>query len=320
MNAHAVAAPVTASSPVSGKLQNFAWALLVYNIAVILWGGLVRATGSGAGCGEHWPLCNGVVVQHSPSVQTMIELTHRITSGITVLAMLVLLIWTFRGTVRRHIARVTAVFAAIFMLNEAFLGALIVILGKVARDQSPSRGVYLSCHLANTLMLVAALTLTAHFLSRPVGYLRGEVKYRSIALACLGLVATLAVGVSGSLAALGDSLYPSSSLQTALQQDFATTSSLLLRLRWLHPVLGFAAGFFLSWLIYRSVFQHSFWGNKKLALAVIGLLLLQYSLGLADVMLLAPVWMQIVHLLGADLLWIALVVLTARLCVQPIEA
>ena len=169
-------------------------------------------------------------------------------------------------------------------------------------------------------MLVAALTLTAHFLSRRVGFLRGEVKYRSIALACLGLVATLAVGVSGSLAALGDSLYPSSSLQTALRQDFATTGTLLLRLRWMHPVLGLAAGFFLSWLIYRSVFQQGYWKNKNLALAVIGLLALQYSLGLADVMLLAPVWMQIVHLLGADLLWIALVVLTARLCVQPIEA
>jgi heme a synthase len=320
MNAHVLAVPVQAQNPASRNLRRFAWALLAYNIAVILWGGLVRATGSGAGCGEHWPLCNGVVVQHSPSVQTMIELTHRITSGITVLAMLLLLIWTFRGTVRKHIARVTAVVAAVLMLNEAFLGALIVILGKVARDQSPSRGVYLSFHLANTLMLVAALTLTAHFLSRRVGFLRGEVKYRSIALACLGLVATLAVGVSGSLAALGDSLYPSSSLQTALRQDFATTGTLLLRLRWMHPVLGLAAGFFLSWLIYRSVFQQGYWKNKNLALAVIGLLALQYSLGLADVMLLAPVWMQIVHLLGADLLWIALVVLTARLCVQPIEA
>src|SRR5664279_6195716 len=98
MNAHAVAAPIPAQRPVSDNLPRFAWALLAYNIAVILWGGLVRATGSGAGCGEHWPLCNGVVVQHSPSVQTMIELTHRITSGITVLAMLALLIWTFRGT------------------------------------------------------------------------------------------------------------------------------------------------------------------------------------------------------------------------------
>ncbi|HVJ09072.1 MAG TPA: COX15/CtaA family protein [Acidisarcina sp.] len=317
MNAHAVEVPVPAQNPASGKLASFAWGILGYNIAVILWGGLVRATGSGAGCGEHWPLCNGTVVQHSPSVQTMIEMTHRMTSGITLLATIALVVWTFRGTVRRHIARITVVAAAILMLNEAFLGALIVVLGKVARDQSPSRGAYLSLHLANTLLLVAALTLTAHFLSRRAGFLRGDVRYRSIALAALGLVATLFVGVSGSLAALGDSLFPSTSLQTALRQDFATTGTLLLRLRWLHPVLGFTAGFFICWLVYRSVFQRSYWDNKKLALSVIGLLLLQYALGVADVMLLAPVWMQIVHLLGADLLWITLVVLAARLCVQP---
>jgi heme a synthase len=317
MNAPAVAVPTSAQSPAPASLARFAWGLLAYNIAVILWGGLVRATGSGAGCGEHWPLCNGTVVQHSPTIQTMIEMTHRITSGITVFATIALVIWTFRVTVRKHIACVTAVAAAILMLNEAFLGALIVILGKVARDQSPSRGAYLSLHLANTLLLVGALTLTAHFLSRSAGFIRGEVKYRSIALASVGLVATLFVGVSGSLAALGDSLYPSTSLQSAIQQDFATTSALLLRLRWLHPVLGFAAGLFLCWLVYRSVFQNGYWNNRKLALTVIGLLLLQYCLGVADVMLLAPVWMQIVHLLGADLLWIALVILAARLCVQP---
>ena len=320
MNAHAVAFPVPTQVPATGRLPRFAWGLLAYNIAVILWGGLVRATGSGAGCGEHWPLCNGTVLQHAPRVETMIELTHRVTSGITVLAMVALVIWTFRGTVRKHIARVMVVAAAILTLNEAFLGALIVILGKVARDQSPSRGAYLSLHLANTLLLVAALTLTAHFLSRRVGFLRGEVKYRSLALAAVGLVATLFVGVSGSLAALGDSLFPSTSLQAALRQDFAATGTLLLRLRWLHPVLGFAAGFFVCWLVYRSVFQHGYWNNKNLALSVVGLLLLQYTLGLADVMLLAPVWMQIVHLLGADLLWIALVVLTARLCVQPAQS
>ncbi len=267
MNAHAVAVPITAQRPVSGNLPRFAWGLLAYNVAVILWGGLVRATGSGAGCGEHWPLCNGIVVQHSPSVETMIEMTHRITSGITVIAMLALVIWTFRGTVRKHLARVTVVAAAILMLNEAFLGALIVILGKVARDQSPSRGAYLSLHLANTLLLVAALTLTAHFLSRKIGFLRGKLSTTPLALPACGLVATLSVGVSGSLAALGDSLYPSTSLQIRYSADFATTSTLLLRLRWLHPVFGFAAGFFMSWLVYRSVFQRGYWKNKQLAVS-----------------------------------------------------
>src|SRR3954447_26794217 len=107
------AAPVDTHKLPSAGLRRFSWGVLVYFVAVILWGGLVRATGSGAGCGEHWPLCNGTVVQHSPSVETLIEMTHRITSGITVIAMLALVVWTFRGTIRKHIARVTVVAAAI---------------------------------------------------------------------------------------------------------------------------------------------------------------------------------------------------------------
>jgi heme a synthase len=296
-------------------VQRFAWVVLVYNVAVILWGSIVRATGSGAGCGEHWPLCNGTVIQHSPRMETIIELTHRATSGVALIAMLALLAWTFGATVKRHLARVWVVAAAILTFNEALLGALLVLLGKVAHDQSASRAVYLSLHLANTLLLLAALALTAHFLSRPMGFMRGSVEYRAMGVASIGLLATLFVGVSGSLAALGDTLFPATSLRSALAQDFSAKSTWLLRIRWLHPTMGFIAGAFICWLIFTSAWKGR---NRKLAGGVVALLVLQYALGFTDVALLAPTWMQIVHLLGADLLWISLVVLTARVCVVPI--
>jgi len=88
---------VTAQRLPSPALRRFAWGVLAYFIAVILWGTLVRATGSGAGCGNHWPLCNGVVIQHSASVNTMIEFTHRLTSGLSFFAVVGLLAWTFAG-------------------------------------------------------------------------------------------------------------------------------------------------------------------------------------------------------------------------------
>jgi len=299
----------------SKGLQRFAWSVLVYNVAVILWGSIVRATGSGAGCGEHWPLCNGTVMQHSPRIETIIELTHRATSGIALIAMLVLLAWTFAATTKRHLARTSVVVATILTFNEALLGALLVLLGKVAHDQSASRAVYLSLHLANTLLLLGALALTAHFLSRSVGFMRGSVDYRSIGIALLGLLATLFVGVSGSLAALGDTLFPAASLRSALAQDFSAESAWLLRIRWVHPTMGFIAGAFICWLIFTSAWRGR---NRKLAVSVIALLVLQYALGFADIALLAPTWMQIVHLLGADTLWIALIVLTARACIVPL--
>ena len=296
-------------------VQRFSWAVLVYNVAVILWGSIVRATGSGAGCGEHWPLCNGTVIQHSPQIETIIELTHRAMSGVALVAMIALLIWTFASTAKRHLARTAVVAAAILTFNEALLGALLVLLGKVAHDQSASRAVYLSLHLANTLLLLAALTLTAHFLSRKVGFMRGSVDYRAMGVATAGMLATLFVGVSGSLAALGDTLFPAESLRTALAQDFSSKSAWLLRIRWIHPTMAFLAGAFICWLIFAGAWKGR---NRGLAMGVIGLLALQYALGFLDVTLLAPTWMQIVHLLGADMLWIALVVLTARICVVPL--
>jgi cytochrome c oxidase assembly protein subunit 15 len=238
-----------------------------------------------------------------------------VTSGIALMAMVALLIWTFVTTAKRHIARTAVVAASILTFNEALLGALLVILGKVAHDQSASRAVYLSLHLANTLLLLAALVLTAHFLARPMGFMRGSVDYRSMGVASIGLLATLLVGVSGSMAALGDTLFPASSLSSAFAQDFSAKSAWLLRIRWVHPVMGFLAGAFICLLIFTSAWKGR---NRKLAGAVIALLVLQYALGFADVALLAPTWMQIVHLLGADLLWMALVVLTARLCIVPV--
>src|ERR1700731_1661796 len=106
-------------------LRRFAWGVLAYFIAVILWGGLVRATGSGAGCGEHWPLCNGTVLQHSPRVDTMIEFTHRITSGLSFFSAVGLMVWTLMGTARGHLARSASVAAVLFTLVEAILGALL---------------------------------------------------------------------------------------------------------------------------------------------------------------------------------------------------
>src|ERR1700758_4611580 len=129
------AVPVGAKKQPSAALRRFAWAVLAYFIAVILWGGLVRATGSGAGCGDTWPLCNGTVMQHSPRVDTMIEFTHRLTSGISFFSAVGLMVWTLVGTVRGHLARAASIAAVVFTLVEAILGAFLVKLGLTAQSQ-----------------------------------------------------------------------------------------------------------------------------------------------------------------------------------------
>ena len=305
-------------------LRRFAWGVLVYFVAVILWGTLVRATGSGAGCGNHWPLCNGTVMQHSASVETMIEFTHRVTSGISFFSVVGLLWWTIAGTVRGHVARWAAAASVAFTLVEAILGALLVKLGLTAQSQSPIRPAYLALHLTNTLLLLAALTLTAHFLDRRKGYLRGTIRLHAPFGAVATVVVVLIVGVTGSLAALGDTLFPATSLGNALAQDFSATSGWLVRWRWTHPTVALLASAILLWLLARanrhSALGNAGWDNRRLAALVLLLLAVVYTLGTLDVLLLAPVWLQIAHLLGANMLWVALVVLTARLTMEPKEA
>jgi len=314
------AVPVNAQRLPSPALRRFAWGVLVYFIAVILWGSLVRATGAGAGCGNHWPLCNGTVMQHSANVNTLIEFTHRITSGLSLFSVVGLLAWTFAGTVRGHLARTAAVASVAFTLIEALLGALLVKLGLTAQSQSPLRPAYLALHLTNTLLLLAALTLTAHLLSRRKGYLRGSVRLVAPFGAVAAVFVVMIVGVTGSLAALGDTLFPASSLGLALAQDFSANSGWLVRWRWMHPTVAFLASILLIWLLVRAAQRSTHWDNRALSALLLLLLATVYALGVLDVVLLAPLWLQVTHLLGADTLWATLVVLTARLTLQPREA
>jgi heme a synthase len=299
-------------SHTSTRLPRFAWWLLAYNVPVILWGAVVRATSSGAGCGDHWPLCNGVVLQSNPRLATMIELAHRMSSGLTLPLVLLLVVWTFRVTVSGHLARIACIAAVVFTFNEGLLGALLVLLRLTADNRSPARAVYLSLHLANTLLMLGALTLAAHFLSRREAFTWRTIRFTQLPLAITGLSATLVLGVTGTLAALSDTLFPATTLSAAFAQDFSASGGWLLRLRILHPLTAVIAGLFICWLLVRSIARSS---EHKPALLVFCLLILQMGLGIADVTLLAPVWMQVLHLLGADLLWIALVVLAARVCV-----
>ena len=301
---------------ISHALVRFAWFAVAYNILVILWGGLVRATGSGAGCGNHWPLCNGQVVPLSPRVDTVIEFTHRCMTGGAAFVVVGLLVWTFRSTIKGQAARAAAVAATVLLVNEAILGAVLVKLGYVTGNQSMGRVVVLSIHLSNTLLLLAALTLTAVLLK--TGQLTRDLRLRGATAAwtLIGLIATITVGVSGSLAALGDTLFPSSSLRMAIEQDLAAGSPLLLRLRGLHPASALVAGAFVVWLLTRARRR----GSDRLTTVVLTLLGVQFVLGVLDVVLLAPVWMQIVHLLGADLYWVALVALSAVLLWSPLSS
>jgi cytochrome c oxidase assembly protein subunit 15 len=282
----------------------FAWLTLAFMVLVVLWGAVVRATSSGAGCGANWPLCNGDFFPQHPRLATVIEFTHRSMSGICTFLVLVLLAWTFFATERSHRARRAILWSTALLVSEAFFGAVLVLRHYVEKNISLGRVVMQSIHFTNTMLLLAALALTAWFLGQDRTSSSIHLAPESKPTAILAIITTIIVGATGSLAALADTLFPTTSLRAAIGQDFAASSPLLVRMRWVHPAAT-AISLLCIILLTRGF-------KTWLCRLITGLLMMQVVLGMADVLLLAPVWMQVVHLLGADLYWIALVALAAE--------
>ncbi len=286
--------------------------MLAWNIAVVLWGALVRATGAGAGCGNHWPLCNGEVVPQSPGIKTVIEFTHRAMTGLDGFLVLALVVWAFRAFPRGHAVRLGATLSGIFLITEALFGAMLVKLEHVANNPSSARAWSLSTHLTNTLTLIACLALTAWWASgRPGVRVRG--RDGAMAVVTLGIVVLL--GISGVIAALGDTLFPARSFAEGWARDFDASSNIFVRLRIWHPVIAAGAAL---WILYYAISSAARRADvRRMGGIVIVALLAQILAGAVNLLLAAPVWMQLFHLLLADSLWIALVLLAAAILAFP---
>jgi heme A synthase len=290
--------------------MKLAWGVLAYNVLVVLWGAFVRASGSGAGCGRHWPLCNGEVVPHSAGTATVIEAAHRATSGLAVIAVIALTIMTFRAVPKGHVARRSSVFATVFIFGEALIGAGLVLFELVAHDASMKRGLSMVLHLGNTFLLLGALAITAWTLT-PLSIATPSAKRAPVMRGALllSVLSVLVLGASGAVAALGDTLFPSTSLREGIAQDFSPVAHAFLRLRLLHPVIALTSGVLVLGAagLVRSMSESA--NARRFARFVTILFVTQFAAGVLNLSLLAPIGMQIVHLLLADLTWIALVLM-----------
>jgi cytochrome c oxidase assembly protein subunit 15 len=290
----------------------FAWSVLAYNVLVILWGALVRATGSGAGCGGHWPLCNGAVLPEVSQVATAIEFTHRIMSGLSLISVAVMFGWAWKSLPKGHRARKWAAWSVFFILTEALIGAALVLLGHVAKDQSVGRVYSLATHLINTFLLLASMALTAWWATVPSRPGKSEDSTGSTGSMYLAISAVVAVAVAGAITALGDTLFPPQTLAQGLVDDFSAASSFLVRLRVIHPALAVSAGAFLAVLGIRAYRRARGRELRVLGGLLFGLVLAEIAAGTSTVLMKAPIPMQLAHLLIADCLWITLVLFSAE--------
>ncbi|MGC8667248.1 MAG: heme o synthase [Chthonomonadales bacterium] len=299
------------------RFARFAWWVLACNLAVIAWGAYVRATGSGAGCGGHWPLCDGQVLPRTPTIQMVIEYSHRLSSGFVMLLAGVLWVWSRLAFPRGHTTRRMAGWALAFTLSEALVGAGLVLFSLVAHNASVYRALAISLHLTNTFILLAFLTLTAHSAEA-----HAAVRWRrqgAVGWAMAGaLAAVLILGISGAVTALGDTLFPAPTLAAGIRQELSPSAHFLVRLRLFHPLTALSVGLFVILVSGLAAHLRPSQAATRVARRIAALFALQLALGALNVLLLAPIALQLAHLLLADLLWIQLVILAATVSADGI--
>lgn len=275
-----------------------AWSALVGNTIVILQGAIVRGTGSGAGCGSHWPTCNGTVVPVDPSLSTIIEFSHRLLSAAVLALGAWLLVRGLRARKERPGLAAYATLAFGFLVLEALIGGATVLLGMTGENTSVARGVWVASHLVNSLLLIGALAGTVVYARRdaPTYPLRLGAQANLTVALTVGLGAMLLVMFTGGIAAMGNTIFPSESLAAGLRADFDPASHLLIRLRVLHPLIAIAAGTYLFVSLGLAWWLKPVPAARRAAQALLIVYLVQLVIGVANLAFLAPLAVQVLHL------------------------
>ena len=287
----------------SRALSRTAWAMLAGVVVVVSSGGLVRATNSGAGCGESWPRCDQQLFPVPDSIEQLIEFTHRILTSGLVIGGIALIVLAYFQLGKSHPVTRAAVIAFGLLLVESLLGAALVVFGWVEQDASIGRLIAVPVHLVNTFALIAGYALVAWRAAGRSDFSIAEAGHRGRVL-MVGAGILVLIGAVGALNALADTLFPAESVASAIVAEFGATAPFLLKIRVLHPLIAIVGGVGIVAIV-RYLDVGMFAAARKRGWIVVGVIGLQFAVGLLNIALLTPVEIQVVHLVIADLLWIA---------------
>lgn len=279
-----------------------------YTLLVILWGAWVRISHSGNGCGESWPLCNGEVLPNAKQIKTLIEFSHRLTSGLFGMLIVGLFFWIRKLFPKGHLQRTLATLCLVFTVTEALLGAKLVLFGLVGQNDSPFRLFIMSLHQLNSFLLTGFVFLNAYLLSfqlKPAPIIK---TFRLCAI-------YLFIAMSGAIAALASTLFPTQSLWEGLVSDFADGAHFLLRLRVLHPSLAILGSAFFIWHFIKDLDQKTP-EQKKIHRQTIAGFATIVVFGALTLISLSPVWMKLTHLALAHFIWALVLRLNAQSLIQ----
>lgn len=286
--------------PSAKFVRSLSGAAVWFALIVIVWGAFVRMSGSGDGCGVHWPLCHGEILPLEREGKTWIEYIHRALSGIFGIVILAVFFLARKQFVPRSPERIAASIALISTIVEALVGAKLVLWELVGSDQSMRRVIVSGFHLCNTFILLASLTaLSNEALSK------SSLKKRKILwLVVIGAILFVCTSVLGSWASLSKTLFPASSLASGLAADFSPASHFVVRYRILHPIFATVLATYL--LVLAAISPK----GRGLVAAFPYLLVSTFVIGGVTLIYLSPIWLSLSHLILVNLVWIAFIQLS----------
>lgn len=290
----------------SNRLTSYSLAVLLlvgYSILAILYGAYVRASFSGDGCGTNWPNCGQANFLPSGSLKSFIEFSHRVSAQL-ILPLTVGLYWFTRAKKPEYKeTQRWLLWATFFTLVEGAVGAGLIKFGLTAYKDTVHRTFAMSLHLVTTFALLASLAFAA---LSSVYKERVEFKGQGAVLSIFSFGAfwTVILGISGAISALGTMLRVHDQV---LEQALRPTADYLDRLRVAHPFVAVAA--LVSIVVCAGLVSaiRPYPMVRKASRVLLGLFAVQMACGLLNIWIKAPVWMQVIHLLLADLIWMALV-------------
>lgn len=294
----------TSASTSTSSLYRFSWLIIAYTVVVIAWGAWVRISGSGDGCGEHWPLCHGEAIPSAAPTKTWIEVSHRYSTALYGLLVLLQLALAFKRFRRAHPARFWAVATVAFTITEALLGRQLVTLRLVNESTDLLRLVVMPLHLLNTSLLLFSAVMTAESI-RFGERIRASISPRIRRYGLLSIAALLLLLTTGAIAALGSHLAPSESLMAGMLKDWSDDSHLAVRLRVIHPLIALLLGFALL-QVASAAQEEAAHVDAKRWLGIFGKVALgTLMVGVVTLVSLAPAWLKLSHLALANAVVIA---------------
>jgi|GEM_PF-6020 len=284
------------------KFSKYSFWVLGLNLLIIAWGVLVRASKSGDGCGNHWPLCNGPKDPLMGSVATFIEGAHRLSTSFDGLLVIGLTYWAFRSFSKGTQVRKAASAAMFFTIVEGFIGAALVTYKLVTTNESVQRAGVMSFHVISTFFLVSSITLCAF-----LGSKNREITVKKQGavgwMVTLSFVTVAIMGVTGAISALGHTLDPVANVLKAAANPHTFW---MVRVQPIHPYIALAVGMFLLLVVTLISNLRPCLEVRRSGAILLGAYGTELIVGYINIYFQAPIWVQMVHLATADALVVAL--------------